>query len=84
MFEQYDGKYGQVTYDEVVNYLIGKLSAEDLKLWKEENRIINNGIHMRAMNQMYYLYEQYKDNALRKGEIRYVSVIKRDQYNIER
>lgn len=29
MFEQYDGKYGQVTYDEVVNYLIGKLSAED-------------------------------------------------------
>jgi hypothetical protein len=77
MFEQYDGKYGQVPYEEVVNYLTGKLSAEDLKLWEEENRIIKNGIHMRAMNQMYYLYEQYKDNALRKGEKKYVSVTKR-------
>ena len=75
MFEQYNGKYVWVPYTEVLNYLTAVLDIEDFKLWQKENNIKENGIHIRAMNQMYYLYEQYKDNALQKGAKKYISVM---------
>ena len=75
MFENYTGKYAQVEYKKIINYLSYMLDVKDLKLWDKEDKILENGVHLRAMNQMYYLYEQYIENNLEKGTKKYISVI---------
>lgn len=69
----YDGKYDGVELSIVLTTLLDYMTADEAKKMIAEINTISDGIHMRAMNQAYRLYEQIMDSE-KNGRITWKSV----------
>ena len=75
--EFYSGPYAHIDLSVVITFLFEKMQFADFKLLLEDINTYHSGIHIRAMNKAYQLYEDIFLNGIDKVDLHWEKTLPR-------